>query len=109
MTKMLDFTRAKKPTLPVKMPDGTILHVFAPTKRMLEEFIDLDKDLNNALNDDVESIATLYDFVARCLSNNKAGITIDCESLADVFDVGDLIVFARGYAGFIADLKNEKN
>lgn len=109
MAKMLDFSKAKKPTLPVKFPDETIVHVFAPTKAMLEEFIELDVTLKKAADSDRESVEVLYDFVARCLSHNKLGRVITAEYIGEQLDVGDLIVFARSYADFIAELKNGKN
>lgn len=109
MAKMLDFSKAKKPTLPVKLPDETVVHVYAPTKAMLEEFIELNDALDKAVNDDRESIEMLYDFVARCLSHNKLGRVITSEMLGEQLDVGDLILFAQTYASFIAELKNAKN
>ena len=109
MAKMLDFSRAKKPTLPVKFPDETIVHIYAPTKAMLEEFIELNATLEKAANSDRESMDVLYDFVARCLSHNKLGKVITPEYVGEQLDVGDLIVFARAYADFIAELKNGKN
>lgn len=109
MAKMLDFSKAKKPTLPVKFPDETIVHIYAPTKAMLEEFIELDTTMDKAIDNDHESVEVLYDFVARCLSHNKLGRVITPEYVGEQLDVGDLIVFARGYADFIAELKNGKN
>lgn len=109
MAKMLDFSKAKKPTLPVKLPDETLIHVYAPTKAMLEEFVNLDAALGKAANNDQESIDLLYDFIARCLSHNKTGRVINAETLGDQLDVGDLILFANTYASFIAELKNGKN
>ena len=109
MAKMLDFSKAKKPTLPVKLPDETVIYVYAPTKAMLEEFVELNTALNKAVNDDAESIEVLYDFVARCLSHNKTGRIVSSEMLGEMLDVGDLILFARAYANFIAELKNGKN
>ena len=110
MAQMLDFTKAKKPTLPVKLPDGTTLHLYGPTKAMLEELISLDVALEKAVDNDRESIDMLYDFVARCMSHNKSRQIVTSENLADMeFDVSDLIRFAHGYAGFIAELKSEKN
>lgn len=109
MAKMLDFSKAKKPTLPVKLPDETLVHVYAPTKAMLEEFVALDVALGKAANDDPESVNLLYDFVARCLSHNKTGRIIKPETLGEQLDVGDLILFANTYAKFIAELKEGKN
>ena len=110
MAKMLDFSKAKKPTLPIKLPNETTLHLYGPTKAMLEELLDLDDVLEKAVTEDRESIDALYDFVARCMSHNKTRQTITSEMLADMeFDVSDLIRFAHGYAGFIAELKSEKN
>lgn len=110
MAKMLDFTKAKKPTIPIKLPDETILHIYGPTKAMLEELLDLDNVLEKAVDNDKESIDALYDFVARCMSHNKLGQKITSEMLEGMeFDVSDLIRFAHGYAGFIAELKTAKN
>lgn len=109
MAKMLDFSKAKKPTLPVKFPDETVIHIYAPTKAMLEEFIELDVALKKAAESDQESLDTLYDFVARCMSHNKFGREITPEYVGEQLDVCDLIVFARSYADFIAELKDGKN
>ncbi len=109
MAKMLDFSRAKKPTLPVKFPDETIIHIYAPTKAMLEEFLELDTTLKKAADNDQESLNELYSFVARCMSHNKLGRAITPEYIGEQLDVGDLIMFARSYADFIAELKNGKN
>lgn len=108
MAKMLDFSKAK-PTLPIKFADESVIHVYTPTKAMLEELVDLDGPMDKATHNDRESINVLYDVAARFMSRNKIGREITPKYVEDMLDIGDLIVFFKAYAAFIAEIKSEKN
>ena len=107
MPKILDLSK-KKPTLPVKLPDETLIRVYTPTKGMLEEFITIGAQLEHA-SDDSEALNQLYDVTARLMSNNAGGRKLSMKEVSDMLDVGDVIVFFRAYTEFITELSKAKN
>ena len=109
MAKMLDFTKAKKPTLPIKFEDGSMVHVYIPSKADYEEIAEAKEYFDAAIDNDDESTDKLYEITARLMSNNKTGRVITGEQLMTYLDIGDLVVFFRAYTDFIAEAINEKN
>ena len=109
MAKMLDFSKAKKPTMPVKFDDGSMIHIYTPAKGEIEEMLDAQEYFNGALEGERESIYKLYEITARLMSNNKMAREITVEELAGYIDVSDIVVFFRGYSEFIAEQTNAKN
>lgn len=109
MAKMLDFTKAKKPTLPIKFDDGSMIYVFTPGKAEFEEMTDAQSYFDTALDGDIEALNRLYGITARLMSNNKTGRKIKVEEISESFDVGDVILFFRGYTEFISEVIAEKN
>lgn len=109
MAKMLDFSKAKKPTLPIKFDDGTMIHVYTPSKAEFDEMTDAQEYFDTALEGDRESLQRLYDITARLMSNNKTGREITVDKLAGYLDVSDLVLFFRAYAQFISEVITEKN
>ena len=109
MAKMLDFTKTKKPTMPVKFDDGSIIHVYSPSKIEFEEMCEAQEYFDTALGGERESLHRLYDITARLMSNNKMGRKITVDELAGYLDISDIIVFFRGYTEFISEIVNAKN
>lgn len=109
MATMLDFSKAKKPTLPIKLPDDTIVHVYTPSKRMLEELLNVKDQLDGATQNDPDSINQLYDIAARLMSNNKTNRQMTGDDLGAMLDVGDIVTFFRVYTEFISELSTAKN
>ena len=81
----------------VTLPDGQVLSVLAPTKKVL-------KVLTEA-----ETTDDLYDAVAAILSRNRGGIRIKSTDLEDIMDYEDLVEFLQTYTAFIKSITNEKN
>lgn len=109
MAKMLDFSKAKKPTMPVKFDDGSVIHVYTPAKGEIEEMLDAQEYFTGALDGERECIHKLYEITARLMSNNKMARVITVDELAAYIDVSDIVVFFRGYSDFIAEQSNAKN
>lgn len=109
MSTVLDFSKAKKPTLPIKFPDNSMIHVYTPSKRMLEQMLDIKDQLDGAARNDPDSINQLYDIAARLMSNNKTGKQIAADWLGEMLDVSDIVTFFRVYSEFIAELSAAKN
>lgn len=109
MAKMLDFSKAKKPTLPIKFDDGSMIHIYTPSKVEFDEMTEAQEYFDNALEGDRESLHRIYDITARLMSNNKTGREITVDELAGYLDVSDIVVFFRAYAQFIAEIIAEKN
>jgi hypothetical protein len=109
MSTVLDFSKAKKPTLPIKFPDNSVIHVYTPSKSMLEQMLNIKDQLNGATQNDPDSINQLYDIAARLMSNNKTARQMSGEELGEMLDVGDIVTFFRVYTEFIAELSAAKN
>ncbi len=109
MAKMLDFSKAKKPTLPIKFDDGSMIHIYTPSKSEYEELGEAKEYFDAAIDDDAESTTKLYEITARLMSNNKTGRVITADELASYIDIGDMVVFYRAYTDFIAEAVTEKN
>lgn len=109
MAKMLDFSKAKKPTLPIKFDDGSMIHIYTPSKVEFDEMTEAQEYFDNALEGDRESLHRIYDITARLMSNNKTGREITVDELAGYLDVSDIVLFFRAYAQFIAEVIAEKN
>ena len=109
MAKMLDFSKAKKPTLPIKFDDGSMIYIYTPSKVEFDEMTEAQEYFDNALEGDRESLHRIYDITARLMSNNKTGREITVDELAGYLDVSDIVLFFRAYAQFIAEVIAEKN
>lgn len=110
MAKMLDFTKAKKPSLPIKFDDGSMVHVYTPSKAEFAEMTEAKEYFDAAIDDnDEESTRKLYEITARLMSNNKTGRVITADELEKYIDVSDIVLFFRGYSEFIAEIIDAKN
>ena len=108
--KPFDFRKIKKPTYPVILDDGTEIGVYMPEKSLLDEVTESGDLLKKAQRGDGESIGVLYELVARIMSRNTKDLTItveDIERMTD--DVGDLIMFFKGYIGHLSTIAQSKN
>lgn len=106
MTKALNFKNAKKTFWNVTLPDGTVLLVSTPTKRIFDELLALQ---NGKIGSDEDAIDALYRVCALVLSRNKAGKEITEDYLAETFDIEDIILLFNGYVQFVQEIKNAKN
>lgn len=109
MAKILDFSKSKKPTLPIKFDDGSMIYIYTPSKGEVEEMLDASEYFDNALEGDREAINKLYEITARLMCNNKMGREITVDELAGYFDIEDIVVFFRGYSEFISEVTKAKN
>lgn len=110
MAKSLDFNNMKKKYLTVTLADEakTVLMIGTPTKAVLDSLLSMKDALaGNELTDD--AIDDLYDICARIMSRNKTGRVIDKETVQEIFDFEDIIVFIRAYTDFISEVSGTKN
>ena len=108
--KPFDFRKIKKPTYPVILDDGTEIGVYMPEKGLLDELTESGDMLKKAQRGDGESIGMLYTMVARILSRNTKNLTITVEDVERMTeDVGDLIMFFKGYVSHLTTIAQSKN
>lgn len=112
MAKALNFNNIKKEYLTVTLPDEkrTVLMVGTPKKGLLKELM----DIKNALDDygedmSEENIDTLFYICARLMSRNKGGIEVTKETIEDLFDIEDILIFVHAYLDFLTELASSKN
>ena len=109
MAQVLDFTKINKPTLPIRLPDKSMVYVYTPSKEGLEELLEANDKLNDIIDDDRESLTQLYDLAARLMSNNKTSRKFTGAELEKMFDSGDLVLFYSAYSAFIGEIYKTKN
>lgn len=109
MARMLDFTTQKKEYLTVKLNDekGTVLMIGTPTKKILEEFVLINEQMNNEVTADV--VNDIYNVCAKIMSFNKGGIKITPDDLGEFFDLGDITLFFEVYGKFMNTVTGAKN
>ena len=105
MASMLDLTKLKKSYLPVRLPDGTVINVGTPQKKMYEELTRIDPILaslkDDNLDDTLEAMEITFDYVARVLSNNKENREITPEFVRTELEIDGALAVMYAYADFI--------
>ena len=105
MAAMLDLTKVRKSYLPMRLPDGTVINVGTPTKAMYDEMTRIDPVLkalkDDNLEDTLEAMEILFDFVARVLSNNKENRAFTPEWVRDVLDLDGALMVMHAFADFL--------
>ena len=110
MARSLDFNNMRKKYLTVTLADEakTVLLISTPTKAVLDSLLSMKDTLGDEnLTDD--AIDDLYEICAKIMSRNKTGRVITKETVQDLFDFEDIIVFIRAYTEFINEVSSAKN
>ena len=110
MSKSLNFNNIKKRYLTVTLPDEdqSVLMIGTPTKAVFDELLNMKDALEGeSVTDD--AINDLYEICAKIMSRNKTGRVITMETVQDLFDFEDIIIFVRAYTEFISEVSNSKN
>ena len=110
MSKTLNFNNLKKRYLTVTLPDEkqSVLMIGTPTKAIFDELLNMKDALEGeSVTDD--AINDLYAICAKIMSRNKTGRVITMETVQDLFDFEDIIIFVRAYTEFINEVSSAKN
>ena len=97
---MLDYTKAKKNYLTIKLMDGTTLFVGMPKKNVFSALVSLRELMITAQADNLEAIDEIYSLAALILSNNKAKKEITAEYIGEMFDTDDIKQLYNAYIEF---------
>lgn len=96
----LDFTKAKKNYLSIKMYDGEVIFVGMPKKAVFEKLVALRDAMETTDISDLDSINEIYELTASILSNNKARKEITAEYVGETFDTDDIGQIYQAYIAF---------
>ena len=111
MANVLDYTRQKKEYLTIKLNDEkkTVLMIGTPTKKILNDFIEINDRISDDNGADLDAVDDLYNVCAKVMSFNKGGIKITSDYLGEFFDIEDIMIFFRAYSDFMASVTSVKN
>lgn len=111
MTNVLDYTKQKKEYLTIKLNDEkkTVLMIGTPTKKILNDFIEINDRISDDNGADLDAVDDLYNVCAKVMSFNKGGIKITSDYLGEFFDIKDIMIFFRAYSDFMASVTSVKN
>lgn len=111
MANVLDFTKRKKEYLTVKLddPKKTVLMISTPNKKILEDFMYLNAQIEEEGGASGEMVGELYSVCAKIMSFNKGGIKITSEYLEEFFDIEDIMIFFNAYMEYMESITASKN
>lgn len=102
---MLDFTKQKKKFHPVKMPDGTVLNLLMPKKKLFEQMAGFENDDGETVHD----VAELYSITAEILSTNLQKKQYTADEIGEWFDLEDVRALYSEYVEFVSEIANNPN
>lgn len=107
----LDFNKINKNYLNITLTDGKSYLLTTPTKRLLNEILEMDSMLKNSENAtfNEETINSLYEVSAEIMSTNKTKTQVSSEDLGDMWDIEDLVLFFNTYMSYLESVTNQKN
>lgn len=110
MAKPLNLNALKKKFFTVTLPDEkkTTLLIGTPTKAVMDEFIALQSNVDNA-DSQAEIMDDLYDICAKIMSRNRTKRPISKDFVAENMDFEDVLVFIKAYTEFIQEVSGGKN
>lgn len=111
MANVLDFTKRKKEYLTVKLddPKKTVLMIGTPNKKILEDFMELNSQIEDEGGASGEMVSELYAVCAKVMSFNKGGVKITSEYLEEFFDIEDIMIFFNAYTEYMEKITTSKN
>lgn len=110
MGRSFDFNKIPRKTINVTLPDGTLLIIRMPQKRVWEKFKDFQK-----MDQDSTDVDLFFDaldgIIAEILSENKQGkkITKAYVAESEELDFEAKMAFLDDYMDFVTNTKNDPN
>ena len=112
MSNILNFNNVTKQYLTITFADekNTTIMVGTPTKALLRELVDLEKNIRNIdPENNFGALDELYSVCAKIMSRNKTGFKVTKEFLEENLDFEDSLIFLKGYMSFVSRLSKQKN
>lgn len=110
--KALDFNALQQPTWDVKLKDGTLVHLTAPTVELIDKLMAAAPEFKElAANKDSRTIRAVYELLADLMNCNDDGFTFNADELMTKYKMTlyDVFKFTAGYFEFISELQDAKN
>ena len=114
MANITDLRLTDYPTMTIVLPDGTAVHVCAPTVELVDELRRGSRKLNAVLKGeegDARTKKAVYELAAKLINCNEDDFTVTAESLAIQHraSLRALRIFFDDYVTFLRTLETEKN
>lgn len=104
---MLDYTKVKRKTNPVKLPNGQTILLTMPKKKTFEKMAALEDSAEQ--NNGEAAINEMYEVAAEILSNNiqKKHFTVD--EVGKLLNIEEVKMLYTEYANFVNGVKSDPN
>lgn len=110
MANILDLGVFKKQTLPIRMPDGKLVHIKKPTQAMTIELLEVVEVMKDCDEGSMENyVDALYKSASGVLNHNTEGIEFDDQYIRDEISLPMLTAIYKGYCDFMNEVQNQKN
>lgn len=96
---MIDLTQTKKTNVyPIKLVDGTVLHIKAPTQAMLTSIISLKEEAENIDEaQTMETIGELYNILTMIFNHNYDNKEFTQDGIESDIDINTCITILEDY------------
>lgn len=94
---MVCFAKSQKETMEVQMPDGEVLHILPPAKRLMSQMVQSGKTIDE-----------LYSLAMEVLGNNREERQIAPEQVEEL-GLDDIRRLMSGYLSFINAIQSNPN
>ena len=98
----------KKFTVTLNDSNNTTLILLNPTKRIMENLIEIHKSSESSSNE-IDPIDDIYYVCSEILSRNLNKVKISKEMVEDIFDIEDINILLEEYFKFVNNQIIEKN
>jgi hypothetical protein len=114
MSKITDLRAVSRPTMTTILPDGTVLHLCAPTVELVNEMKEGSAVLFANLRGENGETATreaVYDLTAKLINCNYDNFVTTPEALATTYGMDNKVLeaFYLDYVTFLQSLEKQKN
>lgn len=87
------------------MPDGTVLNLIMPKKKLFEQMAGFENDDGETVHD----IAELYSIAAEIFSTNLQKKQYTADEVGKLFDIEDVRALYSEYVEFVSEIANNPN
>lgn len=103
---MLDLSKRKKSLFTLKLPDGTVLIIPSPKKRIFEKMAGINEMTDTLTPANIDEV---YGLMAEILSSNTQNKKYSAKSVGEMLDFDDINAVLNDYMAFAGYVLDDPN
>ena len=107
MSRMIDLSVFENATMPVRLPDGHVLHLSKPTQRLVIEMLGFREMKEDSTAEEIT--AALDTITRKILCTNENGEIFTAEYVERDLNMQMKIALLNAYSAFITEVQSDPN